>query len=509
MADTNTAGAANIVQAAGATTQTAPASASALTPEQQALTSTVRQVFTELVEPIRQENQVIRQELNQLRQPQSQSGARPSQLFGGGAPGVRIGESVLTSRGYQFARAIRAMASRDWSSAKPELEIHNKLHQVYGGSLETNGILIPLGGRHLQCVDQQFAAEVAQMVRQGVAGADAEEMGRVFRQAFERRWNQDLSIWDDTAGAVLLGTIQQGEMIDLLRAAEVLSQAGARDITMPPNGRLQFPRHTGTTTGYWVGEGQQITESAAQTGMLTMTVKKLAAISDLPNEMLKFATASVEAFVRKDLADMLAVQLDNALLLDNAGSDVRPKGLLAYTTSGNAILTYTASTVGNDGNTFEPQDVRKMEAKVRAQNVQGGEFVFCGRPEFYAGLAGRRADAVSAGDGKGPFVFITNANQAQGNSTSLHGFRFVQSTQLRATRSKGAASNLTELVGGVFNEYLIGRLGALEFSMDPYAGSAGGTNFRNDITSIRCIEYVTGIPRRPEAFVYCDTLVNG
>ena len=46
-----------------------------------------------------------------------------------------------------------------------------------------------------------------------------------------------------------------GELIDLQRNLEVFAAAGAQEIALPPNGRMQFPKLTGGSTAYWVGEG--------------------------------------------------------------------------------------------------------------------------------------------------------------------------------------------------------------------------------------------------------------
>ena len=46
-----------------------------------------------------------------------------------------------------------------------------------------------------------------------------------------------------------------GELIDLQRNLEAFAAAGAQEIALPPNGRIQFPKLTGGSTAYWVGEG--------------------------------------------------------------------------------------------------------------------------------------------------------------------------------------------------------------------------------------------------------------
>ena len=444
--------------------------------------------------------------LTELSKPVAQGGKKPSELFGGGAPGIRQGEDTMSSRGYSFGRLLFAVGTRDASQATVEMDVHNRLMQAYGGSVGKGAVLAPLGGMHLQSADPKLASECRQMVRQGVANMDPDEIRWQIRQMIGMgAIKQDLSSFDDTLGGVLYGPTQQGEMIDLLRAREMFANAGAREITLPPNGRIQFPRHAGAGSGYWVGEGQTITESdQLATGMLTMQAKKLAALCDMPNELLRFITMSIEAFIRVEIAKTLALKADSSML-SAVGSALEPKGLTNYS----GILTHVATTVGTDGNTFEPQDVAKMVAKVEEQNIDASNFTFVMRPMMWAGASTRRGDAVTAGDAKGPFVFRTqDADMAKGTPNRLAGYPVVKTTQISAAIAKGSATNLTQIIGGVFEEYLIGRAGVMEFATDPYSGSAG-TNFKNDVTSIRAITFMDGVPRREEAFVNCTSLVNG
>ena len=404
----------------------------------------------------------------------------------------------MGSRGYSFPRMFEAMRARDWSHAKVELDISQRLQKVYGAlSGEAGTVYAPLGGCHIACNDTALATECQQLVRQGAWGQfDQDEFAAaVARLQAAGVVRQDLSSMDATLGGVLLGPTAQGEMIELLRANEMFSNAGAREITLPTNGRLQFPRTTGGGTAYWVGEARTITGSDVTTGSLVMQAKKLAALCNLPNELMRFVTPTIEQFIRTEIARTLAIELDVSLMT-SPGSALRPKGLLNY-----SIQSVTASTVGADGDTFEPEDIELMVAKVEEANVSSDGFTFIARPSLVAGIKTRRGDAVSAGDKKGPRIFTVEPN---GN---VGGYRWVKSTSIPNNITKGSGTALTRVVGGVFNQYLIGRVGVMEFSMDPYAGPSG-TNFVSDMTSLRAIMHVDGMPRREDAFVTCTSLVN-
>src|SRR5581483_11579721 len=94
----------------------------------------------------------------------------------------------------------------------------------------------------------------------------------------------------------------QGELIELFRNREVFMRAGARAMPMPPNGRIVFPRHTGPSSAYFIGENTSITTSEQTSGDLTLQAKKLAARVTVPNELFRFSSVSMEMFLRDDIA---------------------------------------------------------------------------------------------------------------------------------------------------------------------------------------------------------------
>jgi HK97 family phage major capsid protein len=476
------------------------------------LQQTITQAVTPVVQNLQSQVDSLRGQLDQATQQNAQQHHAASNLFGGGAPAVRQGESVLCeNRGYSFSRAALACQTGNWNNSKLEMDIHNRLHDCYdnmGGS--TNGFLVPLAVEHMHGVDDSLRQEIGYVVRQGVSRLDMGEMmwtANRLQQQSMGRVNFDLSSWSDTSGGPLLGGLQHGELIDLLRAKEIVSRLGATEFTFPPNGRIVWPRVTGDMEGYWVGESQEITESDITTGGLGMVVKKLAAICDIPRDLIKFESISSEMLIRMSIAARFARKLDYSAIY-GIGSEVAPKGILSYTGS-ETFATHTASTTDTDGDSLQPQDIALMVAKVAENNIDvDNSFAFVMRPLLHAYTKTRRADAVTAGDQAGPFVFQTEAVNEGPLSGCVGGYGVVDSTTVRNDRVKGAGTTLTEVIGGMWNELMIGRAGVIEFDLDMYSGTSG-TNFKKDLVSIRGIQYVDTKPRRPEAFVHCDDLLVG
>ena len=108
-----------------------------------------------------------------------------------------------------------------------------------------------------------------------------------------------------------------------------------------------------------------------------------------------------------------------------------------------------------------------------------------------------------AADGKGPFLFRDMRYASTGPPAELYGTRVVRSAQVSATRVKGSASNLTYMLLGNFPDWIVARLGVMEF----LASGLGDTALQNDMTYLRGIQHIDAGPRHAASFVLCDQLV--
>lgn len=472
------------------------------------LLQSVREQVTQAIAPIQQENAALRQRMDQLSQPQRSAG-----FLMGGAPGVRTGEDPLTSRGYSFQRLCGLLSGAiGQDQCKVELGMHQRLSDLFQreGFRQTVGqsILVPLSGSYVDSFDHGLAMEVRQSMRAGVTGLDPNELqwigqrvGGVVRQA--------LSQYDDTGLGVLLGPTQQGELIELLRAREAVSAAGATQIALPPNGRLQFPRAQSAATAHWLGEvpsdkssGSGLTDSSPTTGYLTLMAKKLGCFVKSPNELIRFANPTVEAFIRNDIAQVMGLASDLSML-EGAGTGRNIKGLLNF-----AVQPHVAGTVATDGDTFEPSDVAAMLAKLEEANVVMDESTsWLMRPAmWHTGILERRVQVLDDDDvlqEVGAYLFSVNRNDvSQGKPMNLRGAKVVTSTQVSRSRVKGSGTNLSYILLGAFRDFLVGRVGVMEFA----TSTQGDTPFLTDQTWIRAIQHIDAGPRHEESFVLCDQL---
>ncbi len=97
-----------------------------------------------------------------------------------------------------------------------------------------------------------------------------------------------------------------GDFVDFLRPQTIIGKMNLRRV--PFNSRVST--QTAGGTGYWVGEGKPKPLTKGTFSTITLTFNKVAAISVLTKEEMRFATPSAEQKVRDDLAAGLIQKLD-------------------------------------------------------------------------------------------------------------------------------------------------------------------------------------------------------
>lgn len=465
------------------------------------------EVLNQLKE-LRATNEALTQKITELSKPRETTDSLVNP-----APHVRRGEDPMTSRGYSFLKALGLAGNQiDKDLCKVELQVSAKLAKYYDSfgfkkSL-SNSFFVPMWGEALVGNDE-LAEEARQVVKAGTRPYSVDEIQAVRREAAKLGLTKALSWIDDSVGGTLVAPPAMGELIEVLRNNEVFIAAGARTLPMPPMGRITYPRQTSAMTAYHVGESQTITDSTPGTGDVTLQAKKLTILAKIPNELFHFSAIPIESFVREDMAKVISLKMDKTLLED-PGSTVTPKGLINYTN----INTYTSvgsAADGNSGYPIDPLDPYNMIGTVEEADAVFRAFIM--RPLLWATLVTRRADAVTAGDKKGPFAFNVWREIDDGGNLAperlkvgnLVGYPVLKTTQLSKTRTRGSGTtNNTYVLGGDFNDYLLAMGGALEFQVS----TQGDTAFTTDQTWFKGVMYYDGAPRHEASFVLMDNVLT-
>ncbi len=423
-------------------------------------------------------------------------------------PWATSGPVGRDSAGYSVLKAAAfALGYLGPDQAKEEVHVHQQLRDLYQGygfvpHCGHQSFLVPLASAHLPAFEphgQKLQQEIRAKMAADAGRFDPDEAAWIARRAggVNPLVMKALGTINDLAGGSLVAGPALGELIDLQRNLEVFAAAGAQEVALPPNGRLQFPKLTGGSTAYWVGEATAVTESAPATGNLDLQAKKLGVLVKVNNELLRFASPSAEGLIRLDMARVAALKADLAMLEGTGGTQI--KGLLTYSD----ITTHTAGNPGTDGDTFAAEDVAQMHAALPDAVAAPTAWVM--RKDMHAALMTRRSDAVTAADAAGPFLFQPVRSVADAPPLELYGTKVVRSAQVSNARTKGAGTTLTYILLGYFPDWIVARLGVMEF----LASGLGDSTLVNDQTYLRGIQHIDAGPRHAASFVLCDQLVIG
>ena len=451
------------------------------------------------------------------------------------APGIIEEGHTGQSKKFSFANVWKATRAANGTSnrdifqkyAPVELEMSDRLkragyHPEFGDS-----ILVPLApdlliepedeqGRKLadfstlrrdikQMLELEFDRGEYVNLMKRFAGSDPE-----FAKAMGFDAKADLLMGDDTFGGYLIPSTQSGRIIDLFRARSVLMRAGAQEIGLPPSGNISYPRLTSDPTFSYTDPDLTADQGRSQvgTGVVRLQAKSLRGYVAMPNDLLRYSSPSAEVIVRGALAAKAAIASDQQGL-EGVGTSIAPKGLITYTLStadtpalGKMTL-HVAQTVGANGNTFEPEDVALVQGLYEEGNDPDPATGWIMRPMFWATICNKRADAVTAGDRKGPFLFsIDRGMMGNAPPTSLGGVPVFTTTQASKNRAKGAATNLHYMVYGNFRRLIHGMVGVLELAVSEHA------LFFQDKTAIRAVLRDDYGVEHEESFVLTDALVQ-
>ena len=387
----------------------------------------------------------------QVMQRQVDSGAlRP-------AESAEIGMTARDLKNFSFCRALLAAADPLHAAAIApfEMECARAAQDKRGDSRDktreaavtipvdvlSRGILLP----------SDIAAGVARMF---IARADRSSL-----QA--HHMVRDLLVGTPTAGGNTVATELLGSsFIELLRNALVMDRLGItwlRDL----NGNIAIPSATGSATSYWVAENNAITESQQTVGQVTLTPKTVGAFTDYSRRLLLQSSIDVEAFVRADLAAVIAQAVQYAAI-NGAGASNEPTGILNTSGIGSVAL-------GTNGAVPTYDSQVDLEAAVANANADVGNLGFLTNSKARGKL---RKTQVFAGTNGIP-VWTMGRERGIGD---VLGYDAVVTNTVPSNLVKGSSGAVCSAeIFGNWSELLLGLWGGLDVMLDPYSGSTSGT----------------------------------
>lgn len=318
---------------------------------------------------------------------------------------AEVGLTKKEVRQFSFLKAINAMANpqdkRAWEAAAFEREVSEAAIKTYGRAAQ--GIFVP--------------NEVI----------------------FGKR---DLTVGTNSAGGFSVATeLMADSFIEMLRNRSVVQRAGAT-VMNGLVGNVAIPKQSAGATAYWVAESGAPTESQQTMAQVTMSPKTVGAFTDFSRKLMLQSSLDIENFVRRDLAQVIALAIDAAALY-GTGSNNQPTGVKA--TSGVNTKDFAATTP-----TFA--ELVAMESEVAADNADIGTMTYLFNPAQRGALKTTEKASNTA-----QFVW------EPGNT--VNGYRTEVSNQVTAG----------DVFFGNFADLLIGFWSGLDLTVDPYSNSTSGT----------------------------------
>jgi len=341
---------------------------------------------------------------------------------------ARLGLSEPEAKRFSLARAIYATAEKDWKHAAFEAECSREIAKNLNRMNEPNKFFVPF---------------------------------EVLQRPAAQRERRDLTSGTGSAGGFLVSTDNIG-FIEMLRNRSVAFRMGVRRLS-GLMGNVTVPRQSAAATAFWLStEATAITESQQTFVQMALTPKNVGAYTEISRQLLLQSSPAAEGIVTDDLAQVVALAVDLAVL-EGSGASGQPTG-----------ISNTAGIGSVTGTSIAYAGVLEFQTDVAGSNVMPQRGGYVTTPAV-ASLLMQRVKFTS-----------TASPLWEGNiwDGSMAGFPAMSSNQPSAAT----------MTFGDWQEAVVGEWGVLEVEVNPYA------NFPAGIIGVRAMYSMDVGIRRPFAF---------
>jgi HK97 family phage major capsid protein len=323
-------------------------------------------------------------------------------------PESEIGLTDKETKAYSFSRAIASLAGMKVDAAF-ELECSRAIASRLG--VRPKGLLVPYEAQVRGTGDFRKHPDYLQFSRA----------------------RRDLVTTSAVSASNLIQTdLLAGSFIEMLRNKMVMFQAGVRMLTGLV-GNIALPRQTGAGTAVWETEATGINSESTQTyDLVSMSPNEVGAYTEISRKMLLQGTPGVEGLVQDDLATVLALAIDLAILHGSGGT--QPTGVVG--TSG--VGSVTAAGIGWP-------EVVEFETDVAGGNGDVGAMSYVTNA---AGVGILKTRAKESGQ---PVYLM-------GENGQMNGYPVLRTNQV----SSGY------LFFGVWSQILLAEWGVLDLTVNPF-----------------------------------------
>lgn len=376
---------------------------------------------------------------------------RPEQRPVAQAIDTSLGLSEKEQRQYSLVRAINAVAFGMSEGAGFELECSNEIAKRIGRP--TNGFFMPV--RDLKA-------------KSNLSQRDTYAVGA-----------------NPTGGFTVQTDLLEQEFIDLLRNRAMVMQLGA-SMMSGLVGNVDIPGQATAATSYWIGEGNDLTQSEGTFKQIPLRMKTVGALSRYTRTMMMQSSIDIEAFIRNDFASIIALAIDTAAI-SGTGLSNQPRGILNTSGVGSVAL-------GGAGGQPTWGSIVGLIREIAIDNANLGGTAWLTNPQVMSKLM---TTPIQSGGTEGNFLLKEPGN-------SLCGYPFYVTNQIPANLTKGGGTNLSALILGNWQQLLIGEWGVFEVLANPYSSNV----FPSGSVEVRCMQSVDINIRNPESFAVITDMIT-
>lgn len=292
-----------------------------------------------------------------------------------------------------------------------------------------------------------------------------------------------LAAGDPLAGGTLVPEQFSQDYIELLRPISVVRRMGATSLPMPV-GSIKIPKISSGMTAFYIGENTNITKSQMATGQVALVWKKLAGLTPVSNDLLRYSSPGADAIVRDD-AVRASGQAENTYFLRGDGMAGVPKGLRYQAASGNIVGAGATSLAQ------VTTDLGKLVQKLMDNNIPFTRPGWIMTPRSYVYL-------TTVQTSTGAFAFRDEMMNGR-----LWGWAFGVNTGIPSNLTDGGNTDETEVYLADFADVVIGE--SMRIAVDAsseaayYDGSTVQASFSLDQTVVRVISEHDLAVRRAES----------
>jgi len=356
------------------------------------------------------------------------------------ASNIEIGLGGQDLKKYSILRAVQASITGDWSQAGLERSVSEAVAKRTG--FVPKGFFVPV-------------------------------------EAFSRGFSVGTA---SEAGNLVATNILASEFVDVLRKSMVLNSMGIR-VLGGLTSNISIPRKTAGSTVASYAEIGTITASNPTTTQLTLAPKRVGAQVLYSHQAVVQGNPDVAMMLQDDLAQGIAVQIENLCITGTAASN-QPRGLLNFNGIGSVVG-------GTNGATITWAHLVNLESACANANSE---------PDTRAGyLLNTKARGWCKQTVKGTYLpFIWD-----GGDQPLNSYRAGVTNNVPSNLTKGSASAICSAVafGSDWRDLVLALFGGLDVVVDPYtqAGTGQVVLTANQLIDVGC--------RQPASFaVMTDAL---